>query len=639
MEYIYFLFLFGPGLALAFYFINYDGVSVFDRILLGMGISVAFYPVLFLLTYLLGLPVNRVVIYLCLSLGLLALAWRFYQYRPSFSFSFLKEIPLNTWLAWLFLVIVLVLSLYVRVAIVKDLEVPMWSDSYHHTMISQLFIDNQGIFRSWDPYVPLETFTYHFGFHSLAASYHWLTGIDVPRSVIVTGQMLNFLMVLGCYLLATQLARNPWAGNFAAIFVGLIFTMPAYYVNWGRYSQLTGLALLPAAMLLLIYLLARPNPGKKAVLLTGFTIAGLGLSHYGVLVFFMLFGIILVVYQVVQIRFEKTRLWNLAFTILQVAVIAGLLASPWIWTFIQGRFLFIVTTIVAQAPGADPEKLRVHNSLGDIRFFFNTHWYILVVIGVLWAFWRRAWPVILICIWAITLLILSNPHYLGLPGVGLINNFAIFISLFLPFSLILGYLMADLMKIAQARAVWAAYILIIVLMALGVWGAQFRVSFFEPKNQLVTDADLKAMAWVKEHIPPEARFLTNYAFAYNNSSLIGTDAGWWLPLLAQRQNLILPLSAQEVRAPVALKFPVFFRQLDELDLSSAAGYTFLKSHGITHIYIGEKQGQVWNETNTPPLNAESLKNSGFYQEIYRLDNVSVLVVQQPGANLEGANAD
>jgi hypothetical protein len=392
-------------------------------------------------------------------------------------------------------------------------------------------------------------------------------------------------------------------------------------------------------MLLLVHLLARQKPDKKLILLTGFTIAGLGLSHYGVLVFFVLFGVILVVYHLVQIGFEKTRLWNLALVLLQVAVIAGLLASPWIWTFIQGRFLFIVTTIVAQAPGADPEKIRVHNSLGDIRFFFNTHWYILVVVGILWAFWRKAWPIILISIWAIALLILSNPHYLGLPGAGLINNFAIFISLFLPFSLILGYLLADLMQVVQPKVAWAPYILIIALLALGVWGAQFRLSFFEPKNQLVMDSDLKAMAWVKDHVPLEARFLTNYTFAYNNSSLIGTDAGWWLPLLAQRQNLIPPLSFQEVWTPDALQFPVFFRQLDELDLSSYSGYTFLKDHGITHIYIGEKQGQVWNETNDAPLDAEALKNSGFYQEIYHLDHVSVLVVQEPEVELEESHAD
>lgn len=629
MEYLYFLLLFGPGLVLAFYCIAADEFDLFERFLLGLGLSLAFYPIVYLIGHVLHLPINGLVIDVLIALSFLALGWRLFQYRHHLSIptaSALKVIPLNQWLAWLFLLIVLALSLYVRVAIVQGLQIPLWSDSYHHTMISQLLMDNQGLFSSWAPYAPLQTFTYHFGFHSLVASYAWLTGVAVPRSVIVVGQMVNFLVVLECYLLAKQVTGNPWAGNFAALFVGLIFTMPAYYVNWGRYTQLTGMALLAVAIVLVVQLLAQPEPGWKSIFMTALAITGLGLAHYGVLVFFILFGLILVAYHLLQARGDRARLKRLALTLLQVSLLTGLLASPWIWNFIQGRFLTIVTTIVTQAPGADAEKILVHNSLGDIRFFFNTHWYILTGMGVFWALWRRAQKVTLISIWSLSLLILANPGYLKLPGTGLINNFAVFISLFLPFSVILAYLIGDVILKAEARATWSLYLAIVGLLALGIWGAKFRLSFFEPKNQLVTDSDLAAMAWVKENIPPEATFLINHTFVYNNSTIIGTDAGWWLPLLAHRQNLILPMSAQEIREPDTFKANKFFRQLDKLDLSNLSGYTFLKDHGITYIYIGGRQGQVWNETHSTVLDAEALKQSGFYQEIYNQDNVVIFAV-------------
>jgi hypothetical protein len=451
--------------------------------------------------------------------------------------------------------------------------------------------------------------------------------------------MLNFLTVLGCYLLAKQLTGKQWAGNFAALFVGLISIMPGYYVNWGRYTQLAGLAILPVAMVLVVYLLAQPKPSWKLILITVLTITGLGLSHYGVLVFFILFGLILVVYHLFQARSDRERVKRLALTLLQVSLITGILASPWIWNFIQGRFLTVVTIIVAQAPGADPEQIRAHNSLGDIRFFFNTHWYILAIVGVFWALWRRERYIILISIWTISLLLLANPDYLNLPGTGLINNFAVFISLFFPFSVILANFITDLILSAQARAKWTFYLAIIGLLALGLWGAKFRLNLFVPKNQLVTESDLTAMAWIKENIPQEAIFLINHTYVYNNSSVVGTDAGWWLPLLAQRQNTIPPMSAQEVREPDALLAGKFFRQLDQLDLNSFSGYAFLRDNGITHIYIGGKQGKVLNEEDKTFLDAESLKRSGFYQEIYQLDNISILALPQLEPDLGAKGAD
>lgn len=638
MEYIYFLLLFAPGLALAFYTITDDNFNLFDRILLGVGISLAFYPILFLLGYTLGFPITSPLIYLLIGLSFLGLGWRLYQRRSFLTFLFLKTTALNNRLAGLFLFFVLSLSLYVRIAIAKDLQVPLWADSYHHTMISQLMIDNDGLFSSWSPYAALQTFTYHFSFHSLAASYAWLTGIAIPRSVVVTGQMMNFLAVLGCYLLAKQLTGKQWAGNFAALFAGLISMMPAYYVNWGRYAQLTGLALLPAAIVLVVHLLAQPKPDRKLIFITGFVIAGLGLSHYGVLVFFILFGAILGAYHLLQARTNRARLGEVILTVLQVSLVAGIIASPWLWNFIQGHFLTIVTTIVAQAPGADPKKVQFHNSISNITFYINTHWYLLTIIGSFWAWWRRNWNVVLISIWSISLLILANPDYLLLPGVGLINNFAVFISLFLPFSVILGNLIADLITRAQVRAPWAIYALAAGLLVLGVWGARFRLSLFESQRQFVTRNDLQAIAWIKENVPQEAKFLTNHSFAYNNS-LLGVDAGWWLPLLAQRQNLIPPMAFQEVRSLEGVQAAQFFRELEYVDLSNPSGYAFLQDHGVTHIYIGEKQVSLGSEEEPSFLDADSLRNSGLYQEIYQLDHVSILALPDLASDIGVSSED
>ena len=72
-----------------------------------------------------------------------------------------------------------------------------------------------------------------------------LAGLPLAPTMLWTGQALNALHGLSVAALATYLWRRPIAGVVAALVVGLLSIMPAYYVSWGRYTQLTGLLLLP----------------------------------------------------------------------------------------------------------------------------------------------------------------------------------------------------------------------------------------------------------------------------------------------------------------------------------------------------------------------------------------------------------
>ena len=101
-------------------------------------------------------------------------------------------------------------------------------------------VDHFGLFDSWEPYAPLITFTYHFGFHANIAFWHWFTGTPVPDSLIVVGQIHNTAALLLAYVLTNILTGDRRAGLWAAALTGFVNTMPVYYVNWGRFTQLTG---------------------------------------------------------------------------------------------------------------------------------------------------------------------------------------------------------------------------------------------------------------------------------------------------------------------------------------------------------------------------------------------------------------
>ena len=95
-----------------------------------------------------------------------------------------------------------------------------------------------------------------------------------PQAVLLFGQMVNAATVPVAYLLAQRLTGRAWAGVLAALVTGLVSLMPAYYVNWGRYTQLAGQLILPVLMILTVETVEKrpvssvpsPVPGSEGAL-------------------------------------------------------------------------------------------------------------------------------------------------------------------------------------------------------------------------------------------------------------------------------------------------------------------------------------------------------------------------------------
>ena len=68
-----------------------------------------------------------------------------------------------------------------RFWVVRNLDLPLWGDSYHHSLIVQLLNENKGLFDNWLPYADLYGFSYHYGFHAVSVTYQWIIGASSPR--------------------------------------------------------------------------------------------------------------------------------------------------------------------------------------------------------------------------------------------------------------------------------------------------------------------------------------------------------------------------------------------------------------------------------------------------------------------------
>ena len=618
------LVLLWPGTAL----IGDEGhhLSWAERLSIAAGLSLALYPLLFLWTDLVGLHLGSLYAWLPVIGGLVVLIG---HYRPWTWQPRAMGEALRGWArsehVWPDLALLAVMGLVfsVRLLVVRTLDAPMWGDSYQHTMMAQLLVDHGGLFDSWEPYAALQTFTYHFGFHTDVAVFHWMTGIDLVQAVIWTGQLLNILAVLTLYPLAVRVSGSRWAGVGAMLLAGLLSPMPMFYVNWGRYTQLAGQAILPAAVLITWSALEAPRRDWKLIGLGWITIGGLALTHYRVLIFYLVFVLALVLLALRRATWRRT-LARVAW----VGAGAAVLFLPWFaHTFSGGiirNFGRQLTTSASQVSAFTQQ----YNAIGDLSFYLSPVWWLTLPLAAGIGLWQRRRGTLMIALWWFLLFIATNPALLHLPGTGAISNFALFIATYIPAGLLVGDLMALLLaRFKHWR--WTNMSAALLMIALGLWGMWGRIGDLRaPQHAMVTRPDLRAMAWIQKNTPEDARFLVNSFFAYGGSVIVGSDGGWWLPLLAGRENTVPPLNygTEQGTWPEYREWVnELTRQIQGTGIDDPGTLALLQERGITYVYIGQQQGRV-NYNGPDVLDPETLRHSRHYRSVYHRDRVWVFEV-------------
>ncbi len=637
-----------------------------EHLALAVGLSLALAPLGLLLCSALGIALNgtRVLIaVVALSIGAL---WRL----ASTGFRDLRRWQSSTDRAFIvaFLFIFLV-SLLVRFLHIRNLVVPAWIDSVHHTLITQLIVTQGGVPQSYEPLLPIGEFIYHFGFHSLVAAFHWLTGLDITRAMLIVGQVVNGLMVLSAYLLVKCLTGRRLAGLFGALIVGLISLMPAYYVSWGRYTQLTGLALLPTAIALTMKGvgtktarrgLSNPRPptsNPSARLRAGLqlpiaavSVAGLLLTHYRVLILYGCFVLAYLLYETLTrshggtrrhgtsvfpcspcfrvpkpsvpsatLRTGFLRYWGRA---AMICLLAALLTLPWLVNL--ARALLPLATLPSRMQGAPSYNVAPYDLIMIGR---NRGLIALSTCGFLWGLYKRERAVILTALWVALAVLITNPTILGFSSTWLINNASLAIALFVPFAILGGYLLASLQPptfnpSTRLRAGLKRLILAVIIALVALWGAGGMLSVVNPSTVLATRDDMAAMDWIRRHAPSDARFLINVRH-WQGGTHVGSDGGYWIPLLTGRDTILPPAiyiygSAEYVKGINDLAEEIIaIESFDEVEgRRSSRDFPrtrqLLDDNGVTHIYIGARGGSI-----TPQmLGNPRVAHSSYYSPVY-----------------------
>ncbi len=639
-----------PGWAfMSIFWRGWKDLSRFEKLPLSIGVSLAFYTLFVLATYSLHIQLGSKYVWLPIIIGMLVLLWRNWpiiKRSPSTTnlpresaFRIVSNNP--NLLPDVCLTIILLLIFFTRFWAVRGLEQPMWNDSLHHTEITQLILDNQGLFSTWLPYAAYKTFSMHYGFPLGAALLVWITGIGSGQAVLYLGQVLNVFAPLALFPLALRLTHgNRVSGVIAVLVAGLLSPMPAYYINWGRYAQLGGQVILPVAMWMLWGVIDdspmnlvtnrwRQLPWAK-IIITGGVISGMILFEYRMIFIIITFVIALAVGQLFVNRKKNIRKWLVELGSLGlVGLVTILLFLPWGLRLQHGNLINLAdfnntaSTIINLVT-------KDYQTWLNIRFYIPLGLEILGFLGLIWAIIKRDWPAASIGLWVVSMSALYSLTILHIPWVQYVQSFAVLISLYIPVALFIGYLFGDVSARLSTRKPCKTLIYAGIIL-FGIIGAWNQRDIANPTiNGFVTRPDSLAMSWISEQTSTSARFLIEGMHENWVTNVIGTDGGWWIPLLANRENTIPPQYALANEAPIdpgySLGVVKLEAQLEKTSIASQDAIKLICDYGITHVYIGQKQGAVGNQ-NGPLFSPNELESSAEFMLIYHQDRVYIFSVE------------
>ncbi len=490
--------------------------------------------------------------------------------------------------------LVLVLTLGTRAWVAHRYPFPAWTDSLHHTLLTEITAATGRLPSTLEPYFAVPLTMYHRGLYALSAPVVWLAQVPAHTALLWTAQVLNALGALGVYLLLER-RMGRVAGLVGALTVGLLSFQPAFYVNWGRFTQVASQAILPTAWWVTIAAMQRWRDDGVTrrtwmwVILAAWLSAGVFLLHYRVAIFYVPWLALGMVETAIR-PLTGARVRRTLAAATAIGLLALMLISPVVGDAV-GAYVAARTAITPSSLG-DPSQVDAARTAYFV-FPWETFWLLAfrpwlfaltlgaVVIGIL----RRNTLVWLCTLWAILLFGLGHTYLLRVAMLNVTDLGAILILYYLPAAIVLGAASAEVVRwLPQAWQASAQKVLVVGCVVAALIWTPVRARDVEPFRYFVTPADEQAMLWIRENTPPDARFAVNTLF-WLPEMPHGTDAGYWIPYLTGRQMsagvMLLNLADQaEIDRVVADSLAAVAVAADPAALDQ------LVARGITYVYVG-----------------------------------------------------
>lgn len=590
------VFLVLPGFALLRLCVPERELGFISRLTLAPGVTTAFCVLMFAWGKIVGLKFGPVTPWLMIAGAICILTLRRTQGTwtlaiPS-SLRRLGRVSIGEWLAGLALAAILAVLLVVRLKSTLGWIAPPGLDSPHHTVIVQLLLEHHGLFDSWSPYSDAETFTYHFGFHAVAALFAWLSGSDAIFAVFVMARVLGVCATAALAGLVRLWTRSAWGGVFAAAAWELYSRQLYSFDPPGRWTTLAGLTVLPAALVLLsLFLRAETSPGKwRLGLLCVVASAGLVLAQYKFATIFAVLAIVLFCSRGITTMLDKrpgrhARVLEICLRAFAIVVVSSLLVVPRLRAVMQTKTGQALNRILLEA---SPAPAHPMNMAALFPSGFTGREEILVLclallIGLV-IFVRRRSALWFVIGW-VAVAIVVNPRLIGFGRMGLIDHdnwtFAFPTAIAVLTGLAIGLICEKIRE--ERNLAWNGAFFGAALFMSG-WGALRSLPVWDI-NRLVLADDLPAMEWIKAHVPENERIAgRGYLF---QGIVLEHEAIMWVPFFTRHRTNHTLLAAILEKAPVAEreKSALFTSALYSRDMSTPESAAWMQEQGYRWFYF------------------------------------------------------
>lgn len=624
---VVFIILIIPGwalLSIAGYWHQWKGLQ---RWIVAVGLGIAFYPALFYLMRLV-LPFIKFGPF---SMGALLIVMALFAvWRMRKSWQVQLSFDRFEWIA----IAIFGMTLFTRIWIVRNQPFPAWSDSLHHAILTQMTADLGQLPYSMQPYFPIPLEQYHLGLYAITATVSWLAHVPAHTALLWTAQVLNALCGLGVYL-ALDRKVGRLGAIVGAVVVGLLSHQPAFYVNWGRFTQLASQTVMLIAWVVTWDCSTRWRKGDTikssgiwySLVLAALLNSAVFLLHFRVAAFYLPLLFISLVWEFWQALRDK-KVLRFALGVCIVGVISLFIVFP----ALLGAMSVYIDRNVEQGANTSVEEVEIIEETISLYYEFPLSsvtelavrsWLLaLTGLAALWGLARRNKLVVTSLVWVLVLILIGGAYRLGIPLLNITNMGAVLIMLYLPIGLILGAAAEEGIEFID-RYGWKEKAVKIVIPAIFIAGYIFshiRASDIEPFRYFVTPEDVAAMEWIKENTPPDALFAVN-TFFWLPQAPHGTDAGYWIPYFTGRETtagvMIISL-AEPMYQPEIVKESASVEKLE----NTISVVDELDNMGVDYIFIG-RQGDF----SGPGLNPDLLSKSPDLDPVYRENGVVIFKIE------------
>jgi hypothetical protein len=547
---------------------------------LAVGLSLAFWPVLFYAVRALApaqtLGPLKLILILTACAGLIV--WRLPRRWTAWP-------RLDVW-EWLALA-VFAATLFTRFWIIRDQPYPAWTDSLHHVLLTDLTANAGRLPTTLEPFFPVALGQYHLGLYALSGSVQMLTGLPAHTALLATAQTLNGLCGLGVYL-ALDRRVGRWGALVGAVIVGLMSFQPAWYVNWGRFTQLASQTLLLIAWATTWETLQTFAKRRERLWWTGAAAllnSAVFLLHFRVAAFYLpLLALTAAVDAWNLRRWQALMLYGLGLVAVGLASLVTVL--PALTEAL--RLYFAAANQSVSASSETRQSLQVYYVMPESAYFdlAARPWlWALAGLSAVWGVWRRSAFSLLSSLWIVTLLALAHAFVLGYPVLNVTNLGAVLIMLYLPIGLLIGAAAEELRRTLPPHWNPAAFRLLTagLLVAASITG-RARATEIEAYRYFVTPADVIAMDWLRANTPADSVVAVNTVF-WLPTFPHGVDAGYWIPYFTGRKTtastMLFPQASPEhIEWVLAASGAVRRLPQDSTALED------LRRLGVDYLYVG-----------------------------------------------------